>query len=57
MKVKKFNSYIVENKLEEMPLLVRRNITKLVDSSISSGVDINSILELVESEFKAKSPK
>jgi hypothetical protein len=57
MKVKKFNSYIVESKLEEMPLLVRRNITKLVDASISSGVDINTILKLVESEFKAKSPK
>jgi hypothetical protein len=55
MKIKKFNSYITESKLEEMPLLVRRNITKLVETSISNNVDINIILKLVESEYKSKS--
>jgi len=40
-----------------MPLLVRRNINKLVDSSIGSNVDINTILKIVESEFKERTSK
>jgi hypothetical protein len=54
--IKKFNSYINENRLEEMPLLVRRYVTKLVDSSISSNIDLSTILKLVESEFNSKLP-
>lgn len=50
--IKNFNSYLKESKnIDDMPLLVRTYIKKLVSASISSDADLNEVLDIIKNEF------
>jgi hypothetical protein len=50
--IRNFNSYLKESKnIEDMPLLVRTYIKKLVSASVNGHIDLDDIFSVIKKEF------